>query len=186
MVQPKKVGLGPGSKLLGRKAALEESRRLRGKKVTPKLDYRGIKIGEKTEKRNITGSPVDVYQKPHLFKGNPKYRPQGPTTAKRSPRYIDSTSRSTVESTARGGERGMRKTSSLGGATRVPRKIEPRRTAKDATRKLSEVRENIRGLRLAWLKAQRAKNTSQMASIEKTASKLKLQEKEILKKLGKK
>lgn len=158
MVQPKKVGLGPGSKLLGRKAAVE-------------------KMAKTTKRKPITS----VYQEPELFKGNPKYRPQGPTTAKRSPRYIDSSSRSTVES-----ERGLRKTSSLGGATRVPRKIEPRRTAKDTTRKLSEVRENIRGLRLAWLKAQRAKNTTQMASIEKTASKLKAQEKEILKKLGKK
>lgn len=163
MVQPKKVGLGPTSKLLGRKAAVE-------------------KMAKTTKRKPI----ASVYQEPELFKGNPKYRPQGPTTAKRSPRYIDSSSRSTVESTARGGERGMRKTSSLGGATRVPRKIEPRRTAKDTTRKLSEVRENIRGLRLAWLKAQRAKNTTQMASIEKTASRLKAQEKEILKKLGKK
>lgn len=158
MVQPKKVGLGPASKLLGRKAAVE-------------------KMAKTTKRKPIAA----VYQEPELFKGNPKYRPQGPTTAKRSPRYIDSSSRSTVES-----ERGLRKTSSLGGATRIPRKIEPRRTAKDTTRKLSEVRENIRGLRLAWLKAQRAKNTTQMAFIEKTASKLKAQEKEILKKLGKK
>lgn len=165
MPSPKKVGLGPGSRLIGRAAALG-------------------KMSKKVKK----GSVADVYQKPELFKGHPRHKTgvSGPATSKRTPRYIDSTSRSTVESTARGGERGMRKTSTLGGGTRVPRKVVVRRSAKETTQELSAVRDNLKELRALWKSANAKKDAGLMRRLEKSANNLKAREKEILKKLGKK
>lgn len=165
MPAPKKVGLGPGSKLVGRMQALG-------------------KMSKKVKKSSV----ADVYQKPELFKGHPRHKTgvSGPATAKRTPRYIDSSSRSTVESTARGGERGMRKTSGLGGGTRLPKKAIVRRTAKENTQELAGVRDNLNQLRALYKAASAKKDSALMKRLEKSANNLKVREKEILKKLGKK